>query len=154
MNLFDIIFIAIILIFFFLSFLKGILKESLTTISLLVGYFAAGRYHQALLPYLSPYIKNQAASVVAAYILIIIAGWFIGMLLSVLVSLFYATDRPTLSGRILGGVFGLIKGVLICLVIFFIIRGYVPAFADELETSMIAPWLQKTWKALHDLGLA
>lgn len=154
MNLFDIIFIAIIIVFFFLSFLKGIMKDSLTTIGLLVGYFAAGKYQHVLIPYVSPYVQNPAASKVATYLLIVIGGWLAGLILSVLISLFFPGRGPSLSGRILGGVFGLVKGTLICLIIFFIIRGYVPAFADELEASMIAPWLQKIWITLHDFGLA
>ena len=115
---------------------RGFLRESVALLGWLVGLWLAWRYAHRLEPYLGGALTDTDLQtwVARAIVLIavVIASWILGSMLGWLV------QRAGLTlgmDRLLGGVFGLVRGVVI--VGFCVMLGQ----AAELESE---PWWRKS----------
>lgn len=155
MNFFDLIFSFLILIFIALGFSNGSLRELLATFGIVIGYFGAEQFHERYLGITMQYIENYSQAKVVTYLAIFAVGLVIGIILSTLVRMLSAAgQRPNLPSRILAALMGLVKGVLICLAIYFVIEGYVPSYLDDLYNSSYTPWLQEFRKLINGINFA
>jgi hypothetical protein len=48
----------------------------------------------------------------------------------------------------------LTKGLLICLLVFFIVEGYIPSYLDDLYNSFYSPWLQNIRHFINGINFA
>ncbi|HEX6570459.1 MAG TPA: CvpA family protein [Steroidobacteraceae bacterium] len=110
----DIILIAIVFISMLFGAIRGFLRESVALLGWLVGLWLAWRYAPSLEPYLGGALAGTELQVwVARLILLlatVIAAWLVGSLLG------YLVQRSGLTlglDRLLGGVFGLVRGAVI-----------------------------------------
>jgi membrane protein required for colicin V production len=110
----DIILIAIVFISMLFGAIRGFLRESVALLGWLVGLWLAWRYAPSLEPYLGGALSGSELQVwVARLILLlatVIAAWLIGGLLG------YLVQRSGLTlglDRLLGGVFGIVRGAVI-----------------------------------------
>jgi membrane protein required for colicin V production len=110
----DIILIAIVFISMLFGAIRGFLRESVALLGWLVGLWLAWRYAPSLEPYLGGALAGTELQVwVARLILLlatVIAAWLVGGLLG------YLVQRSGLTlglDRLLGGVFGLVRGAVI-----------------------------------------
>jgi membrane protein required for colicin V production len=115
--------------------IRGFLRESVALLGWLVGLWLAWRYASIVEPYLGGALKGTLLQVWVARLLVltavVAAGWLLGSLLS------YLVQRSGLTlgvDRLLGGLFGLVRGAVI--VGFGVMLGQ----ASELQAE---PW----WKA-------
>lgn len=154
MNFFDIVFTLIILFFIVLSASRGALRELLSTLGIIVGYFAAERFYPKYMNITLEYINNVSQAKIITYFAIfalcIIAGFILSMLVKVLLSF----KRPSFFSRLSGSVMGLIKGLLICLLIFFVVEGYIPSYLDDLYASFYTPWFQELRNFINGINFA
>jgi membrane protein required for colicin V production len=93
---------------------RGFLRESVALLGWLVGLWLAWRYSGLLQPYLGGALAGTVLQVWVArmivLLVVVMAGWLLGSLLS------YIVQRSGLTlgvDRFLGGVFGLVRGVVI-----------------------------------------
>ncbi len=154
MNFFDLIFSILIIVFLLLSFSKGSLRELLSTIGIVIGYVAAEQFHERYLSITLQYIENYAQAKVITYLAIFAVGLIIGIILSTLVRLMSVGQRPNIPSRILAGLMGLLKGVLVCLAIYFVVEGYIPSYMDDLYNSAYTPWFQQFRKLINGINFA
>ena len=110
----DIILVAIVFISMLFGAIRGFLRESVALLGWLVGLWLAWRYAPELEPYLGGALAGTELQVwVARLILLfaaVIAAWLIGSLLG------YLVQRSGLTlglDRMLGGVFGIVRGAVI-----------------------------------------
>jgi membrane protein required for colicin V production len=110
----DYILIAIVVISMIFGAIRGFLRESVALLGWLVGLWLAWRYAPALQPYLGGTLEGTELQVwVARLILLlaaVIAAWLVGGLLG------YLVQRSGLTlglDRILGALFGLVRGAVI-----------------------------------------
>lgn len=110
----DYILIAVILLSIVFGAVRGFLRESIALLAWLVGLWVAWKYSGLLEPHLGGALADTALQVwVARGILllaVVIAGWLLAGLLS------YLVQRSGLSlglDRMLGSVFGLVRGAVI-----------------------------------------
>ena len=122
----DIILIAIVFISMLFGAVRGFLRESVALLGWLVGLWLAWRYAPSLEPYLGGALAGTELQVwVARLILLlatVIAAWLVGSLLG------YLVQRSGLTlglDRVLGGVFGLVRGAVIV--------GFVVMLADAAQ---------------------
>jgi membrane protein required for colicin V production len=132
----DYILVAAVLLSVLFGVVRGFLRESVALLGWLVGLWLAWRYAHLLVPYLGGALTDTdlQAWVARAIVLIavVIASWILGSMLSWLVQ----RSGLTLGmDRLLGGVFGLVRGVVI--VGFCVMLGQ----AAELESE---PWWRKS----------
>lgn len=154
MNFFDLVFTILILVFIGLGFSNGSLRELLSTIGIVIGYVGAEQFHERYLGITLQYISNYGQAKVITYLAIFAAGLVVGIILSTLVRLMSAGQRPNIPSRILAGLLGCAKGVLICLAIYFVIEGYVPSYLDDLYNSSYTPWLQEFRRLINGINFA
>ena len=110
----DIILVAIVFISMLFGAIRGFLRESVALLGWLVGLWLAWRYAPELEPYLGGALAGTELQVwIARLILLlaaVIAAWLIGSLLG------YLVQRSGLTlglDRMLGAVFGLVRGAVI-----------------------------------------
>ena len=110
----DYILIAVIVISVLFGAIRGFLRESIALLAWLVGLWLAWRYSGLLEPHLGGALAGTELQIwVARGILllaVVIAGWLLASLLS------YLVQRSGLSlglDRMLGAVFGLVRGAVI-----------------------------------------
>jgi membrane protein required for colicin V production len=110
----DYILIAIVLVSMLFGAIRGFLRESVALLGWLVGLWLAWRYAPVLQPYLGGSLAGtELQEWVARIILLlaaVLAAWIIGSLLG------YLVQRSGLTlgvDRILGAVFGLVRGAVI-----------------------------------------
>lgn len=141
MNFLDIIIICIIVLFLLRGFFRGLVQEILSLIAVVLAIFLASSFNHLLVPHLKLYIESDITVSALSYSIIffgtLILVWLLTKLLkSVLeISLLGWLDRTA------GGVFGLIEGILICLVGLMFLQTFAPE-SDILNESSIAPQAQ------------
>jgi len=94
--------------------MRGFLRESVALLGWLVGLWLAWRYSDSVEPYLGGALTGTLLRVWVARLLVlmavVVAGWLLGSLLS------YLVQRSGLTlgvDRMLGGLFGLVRGAVI-----------------------------------------
>ena len=109
----DYILIAIVLISMLFGAIRGFLRESVALLGWLVGLWLAWRYAPLLQPYLGGNLTGTDLQVWVARIILllgaVLAAWVVGSLLG------YLVQRSGLTlgvDRILGAVFGLVRGAV------------------------------------------
>jgi membrane protein required for colicin V production len=132
----DYILAAAVLLSVLFGVVRGFLRESVALLGWLVGLWLAWRYARLLEPYLGGALSGTdlQAWVARAIVLIavVIASWILGSMLSWLVQ----RSGLTLGmDRLLGGVFGLVRGVVI--VGFCVMLGQAAQLQSE-------PWWRKS----------
>lgn len=106
--------IAVVLVSMLFGMIRGFLRESIALLGWLVGLWLAWRYYDLLLPYLGGSLAGTELQVWVARLLLVFAAvaiaWIIGSLLG------YLVQRSGLTlglDRILGGLFGIVRGAVI-----------------------------------------
>ena len=132
----DYILAAAVLLSVLFGVVRGFLRESVALLGWLVGLWLAWRYAHLLEPYLGGALAGTDLQVWVAraivLIAVVIASWILGSMLSWLVQ----RSGLTLGmDRLLGGVFGLVRGAVI--VGFCVMLGQAAELGSE-------PWWRKS----------
>ena len=132
----DYLLIAIVGISLLFGVIRGFLRESVALLGWLVGLWLAWHHSALLVPYLGGALTGTELQVWVARLIILLAvivtAWLIGSLLG------YLVQRSGLTlgvDRILGGVFGLVRGAVIV--------GFAIMLADAAEMQD-EPWWQQS----------
>lgn len=151
MNFLDIVLLCIAGIFLIRGFFRGLVQEILSLSAVVLAIFLASNYQHLLIPHLELYIKSEMTVGALAYVLIffgtIIVFWLIAKFIrSILeISLLGWVDRAA------GGLFGLIEGVLIGLILLMFLQSFAPE-SEWLAESYIAPRSQHMLQLVGDLA--
>lgn len=136
----DYILAAMVLISILFGVVRGFLRESVALLGWLVGLWLAWRYAHFLLPYLGGALAGTELQVWVARLIVllvvVIASWMLGGLLS------YLVQRSGLTlgvDRLLGGLFGVVRGAVI--VGFVVMLGQAAELGSEpwWRGSMLLP---------------
>jgi membrane protein required for colicin V production len=110
----DYILAATMLLSIVFGMVRGFLRESVALLGWLVGLWLAWRYAHLLEPYLGGLLTGTELQEWVARVLVllavVVAGWLLGAMLS------YLVQRSGLTlgvDRLLGGLFGLVRGAVI-----------------------------------------
>lgn len=151
-NILDLIFAVVLALFFLMSFMGGTLREAISVLGLLAGVTAAHWFHEDLAALLAPLIPDRQAAGLLSYVGIVVVGLLGGIFFSGMGD-FYSNDRPSLGSRLFAGALGLVKGVAVCLALYWVIDAYLPPLRDELAASRIGDPLAELLNRLQDLGI-
>ena len=151
-NLFDVVFLVILVGFTLLGTVRGALKEGLSLIGLLLGYWAALSFHEEAGEALEPIVQDGDLARVLSFLLILGAGYLLGTFLG------GATDNmATRSGgmgmALVAAAIGLLKGLIICMALLWVVNAFIPPFQDELWASAGAPYLESLLGWVEDVAL-
>ena len=135
-NLFDAIFLIMALGFTLFSFIRGMMKEVLGLLGIALGFLGAIWYAPNLADVVKPMLPDGKTSELLGFILIMMAGYFLGRFLAGFGSLVIPFPK-SFSGRVIGGVVGFGKGLVFSLATYWVVDKYIPPFQDELARSRI-----------------
>ena len=143
MNSFDII-VSIIFSFCLIrGIFRGLVKELSSIIGVLTGYYAAYSYYPHVAKILSQWIPVVAYSKLIGFLVIFIGIFLIISILGVIIKYLMSISFLGWADRISGGVFGLIKGLLIASVLFIVFTTFLPKNASIVKDSIVAPYVSR-----------
>ena len=151
-NLFDGIFLITMLGATLISFKKGMMRELLGLLGIGVGFLAAGRYAPNVAEVVKPLLPDEKTSALLGFILIMMAGYFLGRFLAGFGGMVLPFPQSIL-GRLIGGVVGFAKGVVFSLAIYWVVDQYIPPFQDELGSSLVGRELGRLFSMMENLNL-
>ncbi|NLR73964.1 CvpA family protein [Leeia aquatica] len=116
MTSFDYMLLAVVGASVVLAVMRGLVRELLALLTWLVAYALAQTFYMDLIPYLPADIPNLALKMLVAFAILMMAGWLLMSLLSITLHELIKGSGLQPLDRALGGVFGLLRGLLVALV--------------------------------------
>jgi membrane protein required for colicin V production len=118
---------------------RGLVKEVLSLLTWIAALLVARVYSGVLSDLLVNVIESSSARYVAAFAMIFVVVMMLGTLLNHLMSKLLTVTGLKLADRMLGGVFGVARGVIIVLVILFI-SGVFLSETEQWQQSTLIPY--------------
>jgi len=141
MNSFDILVTVIFGFCLIRGIFRGLVKELSSIIGVMAGYYAAYSYYPHIAKFLSQWIPVVAYSRLIGFLVIFLGVFLIVSILGVIIKYLMSISFLGWADRISGGVFGLIKGLLIASVLFIVFTTFLPKNASIVKDSVVAPYL-------------
>jgi membrane protein required for colicin V production len=137
MNWLDIVFIVILLGTMIMGIVKGLVRQVIGLAAVIIGLVLASLYYEGISEIVQKVVHDRLLSNFLGFLIIFFAVLAVGALLGHLLS--KAMKGPlAFINRLLGGIFGILKAVLICGIIAFALTVFDVA-RPALETSRLAP---------------
>src|SRR5688500_1378784 len=109
----DLVIIAVIGLSAITGLFRGFVKELIAICVWILALWLAFTYSSQLQPWLHPYIKDNTGNAIVAFILILLATLLIGGIINALFSFILRQSGLSGTDRLLGVVFGFVRGVFI-----------------------------------------
>lgn len=117
MTWFDYAVLAIVAISVLLSVIHGFVRELLALASWILAFLAAQTYAAAVVPWLPAAIPGQSLRLLAAFLVIFLSVLLAMTLLAIAISNLVRKTGLSSSDRMLGAVFGLVRGLAIVMIV-------------------------------------
>ena len=118
---------------------RGLIKEVLSLVTWIAALLVARVYSETLSEFMVNVIDSSSARYVAAFALIFVVVMMLDTLLNHMLSKLLTITGLKLVDRLLGGVFGVARGVIIVLVILFISSVFVSE-TEQWQQSTLIPY--------------
>ena len=150
MTTFDIIVFSILCLSVVLSLFKGLVKEIFSLLSYLGGYLMAAHYQQSFAQVFIEIIPSKAIAKLIAFIAIyIFTAIIISLIGRVFRSMIISATKLSIFDRLIGGVVGFGKGLIIIVAIIYPIQ-FFPNISQKLtQDSQTAPYLAKVLQLIN-----
>ena len=150
MTTFDIIVFSILGLSVVLSLFKGLVKEIFSLLSYLGGYLMAAHYQQSFAQVFIEIIPSKAIAKLIAFIAIyIFTAITISLIGRVFRSMIISATKLSIFDRLIGGVVGFGKGLIIIVAIIYPIQ-FFPNISQKLtQDSQTAPYLAKVLQLIN-----
>ncbi|MBU0743930.1 MAG: CvpA family protein [Gammaproteobacteria bacterium] len=135
LNIADYIIVGVVLISTLISLIRGFLKEFISLMVWILGFWVAIKFYQMFAAILEPYVANAAIRQIASFTLIFLLVLILGALFNYLFSFIIIKSGLSGTDRLLGMVFGCTRGVLLVAVVLLLIAS--TSFVEE-------SWWQKS----------
>jgi membrane protein required for colicin V production len=140
MNLLDISILIVIVLTTIRGIFKGIIQEAATIVGIFASFFLASFYYKTLALWLTGFFPNHKIMLeILCFVSIFVLGMFLVHLLAMMTR---GAIRLVLLGwldRVLGGVFGLIKGAVIIFFLVTILMLFYPQSSPIVKGSRFFP---------------
>jgi membrane protein required for colicin V production len=120
MTIFDYVVLAIIGFSVFFSIMRGMVREVLSLAGWVLAFFVAKTYTLELAPLLPKAIPTETLQYLAAFVILFLATLLISALLSIALSQIFKTVGLGWLDSVLGGFFGILRGILIVGILVFL----------------------------------
>ena len=151
MNILDIIIICLLVIFLIRGLFRGLVQEVLSLAAVVLAVYLASSFQYLLVPHLQNYIETQIIVNGLAYGLIFVGTLIVFWLLAKLIRSILDIAMLGWIDRTTGGLFGLLEGVLISLILLMFIQSFAPQSA-WLKESYLAPRSRHLVRMVGDLA--
>lgn len=116
---------------------RGLIKEVLSLLSWIAALLVARVYSEYLSELMVGMIENEGIRYVTAFAVLFVAVMMAGTFINFLLSKVLSASGMKFADRLLGGVFGIARGLIIVLVIMFISSVFVSETALWQESKLI-----------------
>ncbi|MEQ8953809.1 MAG: CvpA family protein [Gammaproteobacteria bacterium] len=116
---------------------RGLIKEVLSLLTWVAALVIARVYSEALSGSMTGFIDNDSVRYVTAFVLLFMVVMMLGTGITHLLKKLLTVTGLRLADRVLGGAFGILRGVVIVLVIVFITRVFVSETEIWRQSSLI-----------------
>jgi membrane protein required for colicin V production len=118
--------IVIVLVSTLISLKRGFLKEALSLVIWFLAVMITMVFHKQLEVLLQPYIESPSLTKLAAILSLFVVCLFVGGLFNLLMS--HLVEFTGLSGtdRLLGMIFGALRGVIVVLLVLMVSKNILP----------------------------
>jgi membrane protein required for colicin V production len=136
----DYLFVSIILVSIIFAMMKGLTREIISLIALIGGFILAAIYYKTPAGHFASYTRNDSIAHLLGFMIIFISCILIGAIISYLVNRFIKAASLKWIDRLLGGVFGLIRGWIICSIMVLALIAF-PVSEDLVARSALATYM-------------
>ncbi len=126
-------------------------KEITSILGLILGFILANKYCSLVSLYIVQILGVEQYAHIVSYILIFIITLSMVIVIGLALRKFMQKIMLGWLDKLGGGVFGFIKGTLICCLILLFFTMLLPAQSKALSQSKISPFLQRLTKNISDL---
>lgn len=141
LNFVDIVILAVIALSSLFGIARGLVKEVLSLLVWIAAIVIAYQYSDSLSPMLSSVTGNATAQYALAFAVIVIAVLIGGSIVNAFMSKLVNFAGLQASDRILGVVFGMVRGVIICAVVVYFAASFYSQEPWWLE-SLTLPYIE------------
>ncbi len=127
---------------------RGLVRELASLAGLVVGFLAANAYAPRLLPHIQAVLTTPLYAQVASYAVVFLSVVLAIILLSAVLRKLLAAGGLSGLDRFMGGLFGLLKGVLISCLVLLLLTAFLPPRSGILLNSNLSPFLQRATRVL------
>jgi membrane protein required for colicin V production len=139
-TLFDCFFGAIILISMVLALMKGLAREIISLVALIGGFILAVIYYPAVGSRLAEFSRSDSVASFLGFLIIFIGCLLLGAIVAFVVNRFLKTASLQWVDRVLGGIFGLLRGWAISSIMVVALVAF-PVRENLMARSFLAPYL-------------
>jgi membrane protein required for colicin V production len=136
----DFLFAFIILVSVGFALLKGMMREITSLVALIGGFILAILYYSVPAGWLSEISRNESVANLFGFLVIFLGCILIGAIISLIVNRFLKAASLKWVDRLLGGVFGLLRGWAICSVMAIGLIAF-PIRENLMARSVLSPYL-------------
>ncbi|MEJ2670098.1 MAG: CvpA family protein [Gammaproteobacteria bacterium] len=143
MNWLDVIIIFVIFLSTCLSFFRGLLREVLSVVSWFLAIFLASLLHPSLAMLLRGVVSSPGVRAPLAYAILFVLTFMLCHFLGLFLRSFVTQAGLTHLDRMLGSVFGLLRGVMLVVLMVGLLRWF-NLFVNEpwWQRAMLIPYLE------------
>ena len=139
-TLLDFIFAGIVLISAVFALLKGLAREIISLVALLGGFVLAVLFYRVPASLLAEFCSTDCVANLLGFIIIFTGCILIGIIAAFLVNRFIKAASLKWIDRVLGGIFGFLRGWAISSIIVIALIAF-PIRDNMLDRSILAPFL-------------
>lgn len=136
----DYLFTAIILISVILACIKGLVREIISLIALIGGFILAVMYYPAIGRRLAEFCRTDSIADFLGFVILFVGCLLLGAIMAFVVNRFLKAASLQWVDRILGGIFGLLRGWAISSVMVVALVAF-PVRENLMARSFLAPYL-------------
>jgi membrane protein required for colicin V production len=148
LSLFDIIVTLICIVLLVRGAWIGFSRQLAFLLALGLGFLVAGRYYHFAAQYFIPVLENERLRFLLAYALILFLAYMGIMLLGLGLKRVMKITFFDSFDRLLGGIFGLVKGVFFSTLLFMLLNTLLDTSSPFLQRSRSVPYLAKCARIL------
>jgi len=104
------------------GFVRGLIKESIAMSVWIAAFWLAFTCSQYVIPWLAPYLQDKTVRAIVAFMLVLFATLIAGAVINILIGLVLHRSGLSPIDRLLGMIFGLVRGILIVALIMLVLN--------------------------------
>lgn len=141
-NWLDVVLVLLIAFSIWRSFAKGLTREVIGLLSVVVGVFAGTWLYSAAGAYIEPHVSSRSTANFCGFVIVFVGVMLLGSLIGFTLSKMLSVTGLSFFDRLLGAVFGILRGVLMAAALVMALLAFAPravAPPDSVAHSRLAP---------------